>query len=97
MQDQWTLRIHLTFMIRIPYEASIFQALVLAFWRFQSIGMVELLKAVLEAMQERIVRALQQRHPGRFRQKGRRMRTLELPFGRLNIKLVRLRVGRLQF
>jgi len=44
MQDHWTLRIHMTLPLKIPYRTTIFQALVLAFWRFQGIGMVEFIE-----------------------------------------------------
>jgi len=91
MQDHWTLRIHMTLEIKIPYRTTIFQALVLAFWRFQGIGMVELLKATLSALQERLVKEMQREYPGRFRNKGMRQRTLKLPFGTLRMGLLKIR------
>jgi len=55
----------MTLEVKIPYRTTIFQALVLACWRFQGIGMVELLKATLSALQERLVKEMQREYPGK--------------------------------
>lgn len=68
-----------------------FQALVLAFWRFQGLAATTLCRTVLEALQRRAAEGLTREFPGRFRHKGTRPRTWELPFGRVTVPLLRLR------
>jgi hypothetical protein len=84
------LRIHLVLEVSIPEAAGLFQALALAFWRFQSLAATTLFTAVVNAVQERARSDLEARHPGRFRHKGARPRTWELPFGSVRVNVIRL-------
>ncbi|MEK7838861.1 MAG: hypothetical protein AAB328_12870, partial [candidate division NC10 bacterium] len=80
----------------IPETASLFQALTLAFWRFQGLAATTLFTAVLQAIEARARAELEAAHPGRFRHKGSQPRQWQLPFGRMKLPLVKLwdRVGR---
>jgi len=91
MSEQWTLRIHLVLEVSVPKEATMFQALTLAFWRFQGLAATTLFKEVLKSIQERVRQDLDLRHPGRFRHKGFQPRTWEMPFGRVTMPLLKLR------
>jgi len=90
MSEQRTLRIHLVLEISVPKEATVFQALTVAFWRFQGLAATTLFAAVLNAIQERARADLEGRHPGRFRDKGHQERTWELPFGSVTLPLDKL-------
>lgn len=91
MSEQRTLRIHLVLEVSVPKEASVFQALTVAFWRFQGLAATTLFTAVLKAIEARARADLEGRHPGRFRDKGHQERTWELPFGTVNLALDKLR------
>ena len=73
-----------------------FQALTLAFWRFQSLAATTLFKEVLNSLQDRVRQDLDRRHPGRFRHKGYQPRTWELPFGKVSMELLKLLDGQTQ-
>jgi|Deesub1362A_J573_1020465.scaffolds.fasta_scaffold04738_4 hypothetical protein len=45
MEDQRILRIELALEVSMPEAENLFQALVLAFWRFQGLAATELFKA----------------------------------------------------
>lgn len=97
MSEQQTLRIHLVLEVSVPKEATVFQALTLAFWRFQGLAATTLFREVLKAIQDRVREELDRRHPGRFRHKGFRRRTWEMPFGKVvmpQLKLVDGETGR---
>lgn len=91
MEPQRTLSIHLELLVTIPEKATPFQALTLAFWRFQGIAATALFSAVLQAIQERAHADLEERFPGRFRHKGTQKRHWRLPFGRVQFDLLKLR------
>lgn len=74
----------------IPETASLFQALTLAFWRFQGLAATTLFTAVLQAIEARARAELDAQFPGRFRHKGRQPRQWQLPFGRVRLPLVKL-------
>ena len=74
----------------IPQEASLFQALTLAFWRFQGLAATTLFTAVLQALEARARAELEARFPGRFRHKGTQPRQWHLPFGHVRLPLVKL-------
>lgn len=76
--------------MRIPEAASLFQALTLAFWRFQGLAATTLFTAVLQAIEARARAELEAAHPGRFRHKGSQPRQWQLPFGRVRLPLVKL-------
>jgi hypothetical protein len=76
--------------VTIPETASLFQALTLAFWRFQGLAATTLFTAVLQAIEARARAELEAAHPGRFRHKGRQPRQWQLPFGRVRLPLVKL-------
>ena len=83
--------------ISIPEGKELFQALALAFWRFQGLAATTLFTAVLKAIQSRARAELEGRHPGRFRDKGHQKRRWELPFGQVTFaqdKLVDRETGR---
>ncbi len=84
------MRIHLVLEVTIPHGASLFQALTLAFWRFQGLAATALFTAVLQAIEARARAELEAAHPGRFRHKGSQPRQWELPFGRVRLPLVKL-------
>lgn len=90
MSEQRILRIHLVLEISVPKEAGVFQALTVAFWRFQGLAATTLFTAVVNAIQERARADLERRHPGRFRDKGHQPRTWELPFGTVKLALDKL-------
>ena len=92
IENQRTLRIHLVLEVKIPEEATLFQALTLAFWRFQGLAVTTLFTAVLQAIEARSQTALTARFPGRFRNKGRQAhpRQWQLPFGLVRFALVKL-------
>ena len=90
MSEQRTLEIHLVLEISVPKEATVFQALTVAFWRFQGLAATTLFTAVLNAIQERARGEMEGRHPGRFRDKGHQERTWELPFGSVTLPLDKL-------
>jgi hypothetical protein len=83
--------VHLTLEVSIPEGASLFQALVLAFWKFQQIFATTVFTKVLESIQELAVTELEAAHPGRFRDKGTVKRTWHLPFGSVDFGLRKLR------
>ncbi len=56
--------------MKIPEEASLFQALTLGFWRFQGVAVRTLFTAVLQAIERRTRAELETRFPGRFCDKG---------------------------
>ena len=74
----------------IPETASLFQALTLAFWRFQGLAATTLFTAVLQAIEARARADMEAAQPGRFRHKGRQPRQWQLPFGRVRFPLVKL-------
>jgi len=83
--------------VSIPEGKGLFQALALAFWRFQGLAATTLFTAVLEAVQSRARAELEGGHPGRFRDKGHQKRRWELPFGLVTFaadKLVDRETGR---
>jgi hypothetical protein len=90
MSEQRTLRIHLVLEISVPKEATVFQALTVAFWRFQGLAATTLFTAVLKALEARARADMEQRHPGRFRDKGHQGRIWELPFGSVRLALDKL-------
>lgn len=90
IENQRTLQIHLVLEVKIPEEATLFQALTLAFWRFQGLAVTTLFTAVLQALETRTRTALETRFPGRFRDKGTQPRQWELPFGRVAFALCKL-------
>jgi len=90
MSEQRTLRIHLVLDVSVPKEATVFQALTVAFWRFQGLAATTLFTAVLKAIEARARADLEQRHPGRFRDKGHQGRSWELPFGSVRLALDKL-------
>jgi len=75
--------------VTIPEGQGLFQALTLAFWKFQSVAATTLFTAVLKALQDRVCEEMTQEHPGRFRDKGRQNRTWEMPFGTIQMGLVK--------
>ena len=68
-----------------------FQALVLAFWKFQSLFSVTVFRQVLEAIEVRSMAELRRAHPGRFKHKGRKRRTWHLPFGTVQFPMVKFK------
>lgn len=76
--------------VTIPQETSLFQALTLAFWRFQGLAATTLFTAVLQALESRARAELEARFPGRFRHRGRQPRQWQLPFGAVRLPLVKL-------
>jgi len=76
--------------VTIPETASLFQALTLAFWRFQGLAATTLFTAVVQALEARAQAELEAAHPGRFRHKGRQPRQWQLPFGAVRLPLVKL-------
>lgn len=90
MANQRILRIHLVLEVTIPQHGSLFQALVLAFWRFQGLAATTLFSAVLQAIQDRARTELEAGFPGRFRYKGTRLRKWRLPFGEVAFPLCKL-------
>ena len=91
IENQRTLRIHLVLEVSIPEGTPLFQALTLAFWRFQGVAVTTLFTAVLQAIEARTRTELETRFPGRFRDKGRQARQWQLPFGAVQLGLVKLR------
>src|SRR3990172_3313047 len=85
IENQRTLRIHLVLEVKIPEEATLFQALTPAFWRFQGLAVTTLFTAVLQAIEARTRGALATRFPGRFRNKATQARRWQLPFGQVQI------------
>ena len=74
-----------------------FQALVLAFWKFESLFSMTVFRQVIEAIEARSMIELRRAYPGRFRHKGRKRRTWHLPFGSVQFPMVKfkdLRSGR---
>jgi len=90
IENQRTLRIHLVLEVQIPEEATLFQALTLAFWRFQGLAVTTLFTAVLQAIEARTRGDLETRFPGRFRNKGTQARRWQLPFGQVRFALAKL-------
>lgn len=91
IENQRTLRIHLVLEVSIPEGTPWFQALTLAFWRFQGVAMTTLFTAVLRAIESRTRTELETRVPGRFRDKGRSQpRQWQLPFGCVRFALAKL-------
>lgn len=92
IENQRTLRIHLVLEVSIPEGTPVFQALTLAFWRFQGVAVTSLFTAVLQAIEARTRTELVARFPGRFRDKGRQAqpRQWQLPFGRVRFALAKL-------
>ena len=70
IENRRTLRIHLVFEVSLPPGTTLFQALTLAFWRFQGLAVTTLFTAVLQAIETRTRTELETRFPGRFRDKG---------------------------
>jgi len=95
IENQRTLQIHLVLEVTIPPGTTLFQALTLAFWRFQGLAVTTLFTAVLQAIETRTRTELETRFPGRFRNKGSQPRQWELPFGQVRFALGKLwdRVG----
>ncbi|ROR03359.1 hypothetical protein [Desulfosoma caldarium] len=89
-ESRWTLSIDLAVGITMLRHATLFYALVLAFWRFQSLSAASHFMVVLQAVQERARAQLLVTHPGRFRDKGGRVRRWRLPFGEACIRLCKL-------
>lgn len=75
----------------VPEGASLFQALVLALWRFQGFLAGELFVNLLAAIEERLVRELRAHEPGRYRDKGYGQRQWRLPFGTVRYRLRKLK------
>lgn len=75
----------------VPEGASLFQALVLALWKFQGFLAGELFVNLLAAIEERLVRELRAHEPGRYRDKGYGQRQWRLPFGRISYRLRKLK------
>ncbi len=90
IENQRTLQIHLVLEVKIPEEATLFQALTLAFWRFQGVAVTTLFTTVLQAIESRTRTELDTRFPGRFRDKGTQGRRWQLPFGLVRFALVKL-------
>jgi Transposase, Mutator family len=91
IENQRTLRIHLVLEVSIPEGTPLFQALTLAFWRFQGVAVPTLFTAVLQAIEARTQTDLAARFPGRFRHKGRsQARQWQLPFGLVRFALAKL-------
>ena len=90
IKNQRTLRIHLVLEVSIPEGTPLFQALTLAFWRFQGLAVTTLFTAVLQAIETRTRTELETRVPGRFRDKGRQPRQWQLPFGLVRLSLAKL-------
>lgn len=74
----------------LPPGTTLFQALTLAFWRFQGLAVTTLFTAVLQAIEIRTRTELETRFRGRFRDKGTQPRQWELPFGRVVFALGKL-------
>ncbi len=90
IENQRTLRIHLVLEVSIPEGTPLFQALTLAFWRFQGLAVTTLFTAVLQALEARTQTELETRFPGRFRNKGTQPRQWQLPFGEVRLSLAKL-------
>jgi hypothetical protein len=90
IENQRTLRIHLVLEVSIPEGTPLFQALTLAFWRFQGLAVTTLFTAVLQALETRTRMELEARFPGRFRNKGTQPRQWQLPFGPVRLALAKL-------
>ena len=90
IENQRTLRIHLVLEVSIPEGTPLFQALTLAFWRFQGLAVTTLFTAVLQAIEARTRTELERRFPGRFRNKGTQPRQWQLPFGLVRLSLAKL-------
>jgi hypothetical protein len=78
--------------VSIPEGTPVFQALTLAFWRFQGVAVTTLFTAVLQAIEARTRTELVARCPGRFRDKGRQAqpRQWQLPFRLVRFALAKL-------
>lgn len=90
MEDQQVLRIELALEVSMPQTDSLFQALALAFWRFQGVAATELFAATLRSIEDRLWMNLMARNPGRYRHKGRQPRIWQLPFGKVSMPLLKL-------
>lgn len=90
IENQRTLQIHLVLEVSIPEGTTLFQALTLAFWRFQGLAVTTLFTAVLQAIEARSQTELAARFPGRFRNKGTQARQWQLPFGQVRLALAKL-------
>lgn len=90
IENQRTLQIHLVLEVSIPEGTTLFQALTLAFWRFQGLAVTTLFTAVLQAIEARTQTELAARFPGRFRNKGTQPRQWQLPFGLVRLSLAKL-------
>jgi len=77
--------------VSVPEGASLFQALVLALWKFQGFLAGELFVKLLAAIEERLVGELRAREPGRYRDKGYGQRQWRLPFGTVRYRLRKLK------
>ena len=75
----------------VPEGASLFQALVLALWKFQGFLAGELFVKLLEAIEDRLVGEMRAREPGRYRDKGYGQRQWRLPFGTVRYRLRKLK------
>lgn len=75
----------------VPEGASLFQALVLALWKFQGFLASELFVKLLEAIEDRLVGEMRAREPGRYRDKGYGQRQWRLPFGTVRYRLRKLK------
>ncbi len=54
MKDQRVLRTELVPEVNMPQTEGLFQALALAFWRFQGVTATELFRATLRAIEDRL-------------------------------------------
>lgn len=54
MEDQQVLRIELALEVSMPQTENLFQALSLAFWRFQGVAATELFAATLKSIEDRL-------------------------------------------
>jgi len=77
--------------VSVPDGATLFQALVLALWKFQGFLAGELFVKLLAAIEERLVGDLRAHDPGRYRHKGYGQRQWRLPFGRITYRLCKLK------
>lgn len=64
MEDQRILRIELALEVSMPQTESLFQGLVLAFWRFQGMAATELFRATLKSIEDRLWMNLMVAQPG---------------------------------
>ena len=74
----------------MPQTEILFQALALAFWKFQGVAATELFGTTLKCIDERLWMNLMARNPGRYRHKGRQPWTWHMPFGRVIMPLLKL-------